>query len=114
MSAPADSKLERISGGAGAAIRHDSAAGHVTGRALYLDDMPVTPDTLEAACVLSPHPHARIKRIDFSRALAAEGVIAAIAANDIPGRNDIAPIKSDEPLLPAEIVEYEGQPVAAI
>jgi xanthine dehydrogenase large subunit len=114
MSAPADIKLERISGGAGAAIRHDSAAGHVTGRALYLDDMPVTPDTLEAACVLSPHPHARIKRIDFSKALAAEGVIAAIAAKDIPGKNDIAPIKTDEPLLPAEIVEYEGQPVAAI
>ena len=34
MSAPADSKLERISGGAGAAIRHDSAAGHVTGTLL--------------------------------------------------------------------------------
>jgi xanthine dehydrogenase large subunit len=109
-----DTKLERISGGAGAAIRHDSASGHVTGRALYLDDMPVTPGTLEAALVLSPHPHARIKRIDFSKALAADGVVDAIAAKDIPGRNDIAPIKTDEPLLPADIVEYEGQPVAAI
>jgi len=114
MSAGADIKLERISGGAGAAIRHDSAAGHVTGRALYLDDMPVTPGTLEAALVLSPHPHARIKRIDFSKALAAEGVVAAICAKDIPGKNDIAPIKTDEPLLPEAIVEYEGQPVAAI
>ena len=33
---------------------------------------------------------------------------------DIPGRNDIAPIRSDEPLLPVDLVEYEGQPVAAI
>ena len=109
-----DTKLERIRGGAGAAIRHDSAAGHVTGRALYLDDMPVTPDTLEAALILSPHPHARIKRIDFSKALAAEGVVAAITAKDIPGKNDIAAIKTDEPLLPESVVEYEGQPFAAI
>ncbi|MBZ0148135.1 MAG: xanthine dehydrogenase molybdopterin binding subunit [Pseudorhodoplanes sp.] len=114
MSAPADLKLERISGGAGAAIRHDSAAGHVTGRALYLDDMPVVPGTLEAALVLSPYPHARITRIDFSKALGSEGVVAAISANDIPGRNDIAPIRTDEPLLPEAIVEYEGQPVAAV
>ncbi len=64
--------------------------------------------------MLAPHAHARIKRIDFTRALAAPGVIAAIAAADIPGKNDIAPIKSDEPLLPAKIVEYEGQPIAAI
>ena len=97
-----------------AAVRHDSAVGHVTGRALYLDDMPNVPGTLEAALVLSPHAHARIRSIDFSRALAAPGVVAAIAAADIPGKNDIAPIRSDEPLLPQALVEYEGQPVAAI
>ncbi len=110
----ADTPLARIRGGAGEAIRHDSAAGHVTGRALYLDDMPVAPGTLEAALVLSPHPHARIKRIDFSKALAAEGVVCAITAKDIPGKNDIAAIRTDEPLLPEAIVEYEGQPFAAI
>jgi xanthine dehydrogenase large subunit len=110
MTAP----LGRIRGGAHAKVAHDSAVGHVTGRALYLDDVPTVPGTLEAALVLSPHAHARISRIDFSRALAASGVVAAVAAADIPGRNDIAPIRSDEPLLPAEIAEYEGQPVAAI
>ena len=110
MSAP----LGRIRGGVHAAVRHDSAAGHVTGRAHYLDDVPNVPGTLEAALVLSPHAHARIHNIDFSRALAAPGVVAAISAKDIPGRNDIAPIRSDEPLLPTDTVEYEGQPVAAI
>ena len=64
--------------------------------------------------MLSPHAHARIHRIDFARALAAPGVIAAITAADIPGKNDIAPIRSDEPALAADLVEYEGQPVAAI
>ena len=101
-------------GGAHASVRHESAIGHVTGRALYIDDMPSVPGTLEAALVLSPHAHARIRRIDFSRALSAPGVVAAITAFDIPGRNDIAPIRSDEPLLAADLVEYEGQPVAAI
>jgi xanthine dehydrogenase large subunit len=110
MNAP----LAGIRGGAHASVRHESAVGHVTGRALYIDDMPATPDMLEAALVLSPHAHARIRNIDFSRALAAPGVVAAISASDIPGRNDIAPIRSDEPLLAADIVECEGQPIAAI
>ena len=42
-------------------------------------------------------------------ALAAPGVIAAITAADIPGKNDIAPIRSDEPALAADVVEYEGR-----
>jgi xanthine dehydrogenase large subunit len=106
--------LGRIHGGVHAAVRHDSAVGHVTGDARYLDDVPNVPGTLEAALVLSPHAHARIRHIDFSRALAAPGVVAAIAAADIPGRNDIAPIRENEPALATDLVEYEGQPVAAI
>jgi xanthine dehydrogenase large subunit len=106
--------LGRIHGGAHAAVRHDSAAGHVTGAARYLDDIANVPGTLEAALVLSPHAHARIRRIDLSRALAAPGVVAAIAAADIPGKNDIAPIRSNEPALAADVAQYEGQPVAAI
>jgi xanthine dehydrogenase large subunit len=106
--------LGRIRGGVHAAVRHDSAVGHVTGTARYLDDIPNVPGTLEAALVLSPHAHARIRQIDLSRALAAPGVCAAITAADIPGKNDIAPIRSNEPALAADVVEYEGQPVAAI
>ncbi len=110
MSAP----LARIRGGVHASIKHDSAVGHVTGRALYLDDVPAVPGTLEAALVLSPHAHARIKNIDISAALKAPGVAAVITAADIPGRNDIAPIKTNEPLLPVDLVEHEGQPIVAV
>ncbi|MCC6777605.1 MAG: xanthine dehydrogenase molybdopterin binding subunit [Hyphomicrobiales bacterium] len=106
--------LARIRGGVHAAVRHDSAVGHVTGAARYLDDVPSTPATLEAALLLSPHPHARIRRIDLARALAAPGVVAAVSAADIPGKNDIGPIRSDEPALAAGLVEYAGQPVAAV
>src|SRR5688572_19557744 len=110
MSAP----LARIRGGIHTSIKHDSAVGHVTGSALYLDDVPAVPGTLEAALVLSPHAHARIKNIDISAALRAPGVAAVITAADIPGLNDIAPIKTNEPLLPVDLVEHEGQPVVAI
>jgi xanthine dehydrogenase large subunit len=106
--------LGRIRGGVHSAVRHDSAVGHVTGAARYLDDIPSASGTLEAALVLSPHAHARIRQIDLTRARAAPGVIAAVTAADIPGKNDIAPIRSDEPVLAADVVEYEGQPVMAI
>jgi xanthine dehydrogenase large subunit len=106
--------LGRIRGAVHTAVRHDSAVGHVTGAARYLDDVPTVLGTLEAALVLSPHAHARIRGIDLTRARAAEGVIAVITAADIPGKNDIAPIRSDEPALAAGLVEYEGQPVAAV
>jgi xanthine dehydrogenase large subunit len=106
--------LARIRGGIHSAVRHDSAAGHVTGAARYLDDMPNVPGTLKAALVLSPHAHARVLNIDASAARAASGVVAVITASDIPGKNDIAPILANEPALAGDVVEYVGQPVAAI
>ncbi len=106
--------IERIRGGAHQPVKHDSAQGHVAGTALYIDDVPLPPNALEAALVLSAHAHTNIRSIDFTNALAVPGVIAAIKASDIPGRNDIGPIRPNEPLLPEAIAEYEGQPIAAI
>jgi xanthine dehydrogenase large subunit len=106
--------VTRIRGAVHTSVRHDSAVAHVTGAARYLDDVPTVPGTLEAALVLSQHAHARIRCIDLSAALDAPGVVTAITAADIPGKNDIAPIRSDEPALAAGVVEYEGQPLAAI
>ena len=103
-----------IKGGVHAAFRHDSAGKHVTGAAVYIDDMPALPGTLETVLVTSPHAHARIISIDFSRAIAVPGVGAVLRASDIPGVNDIAPIFADEPILADEFVTCHGQPVAAI
>src|SRR5262245_45396582 len=104
----------RIRGAVHAAVSHDSAVAHVTGAARYLDDVSTVPGTLEAALVLSPHAHACIRHVDISAALADPGVLDAITSADIPGKNDIAPIRGDEPALAANVVEYDGQPVAAI
>ncbi|HVV91995.1 MAG TPA: molybdopterin cofactor-binding domain-containing protein, partial [Hyphomicrobiales bacterium] len=106
--------IARIRGGIHSRVSHDSATGHVTGRASYLDDLPSVPGTLETALVLSPHAHARIVAIDTAAARAMPGVAAVLAAADIPGKNDIAPIATAEPLLAAGEVLYAGQPIAVV
>ena len=103
-----------LRGGVHRAWRHDSAEKHVTGRAVYIDDMPPVPGTQEIWLATSPHPHARILSIDCAAARAVPGVSAVVTAADIPGVNDIAPIFSGEPILADGVAEYAGHPVAAI
>ncbi|HEY8579943.1 MAG TPA: molybdopterin cofactor-binding domain-containing protein, partial [Beijerinckiaceae bacterium] len=98
----------------GKPLPHDSARQHVTGAAVYLDDMPESAGCLHAAVVKSPHAHARIRAIDATRARAAPGVVAVVTAADIPGVNDVGPILHGEPALAEEIADYAGCPVAAV
>ena len=103
-----------LKGGVHRAWRHDSAEKHVTGRAVYIDDMPPVPGTQEIWLATSPHPHARIVSIDCEAARAVPGVSAVVTAADIPGVNDVAPIFSGEPILADGVAEYVGHPVAAV
>ena len=63
-------------------IRHDGV-DKVTGRAIYGADIQLT-GLLHGAVKRSPHPHARIKNIDTSRAEAHPGVRAVVTAHDLP------------------------------
>ena len=98
----------------GKGYAHDSALKHLTGKAVYIDDMPDLPRTMHAALVLSPIAHGTLNGIDASKALALPGVIKVITASDIPGHNDVAPILSGEPLFADGVVEHVGQIVAAV
>ncbi len=100
---------------AGASIVHDSASKHVSGEAVYIDDMP-EPDSLAHAYFgLSGRAHARIVSLDLSGVRAAPGVLDVLTAADIPGANDISPVgRHDEPLLAAGAVHFAGQPVFAV
>jgi len=100
-----------VKGGVNTAQRHDSALKHVTGQALYIDDMPEPAGTLHAALVLSPIAHGRLKKVEVPPS---PGVVAVLAARDIPGRNDVAPVGSDEPLFAADHVFYAGMPLAMV
>lgn len=95
-------------------IKHDSATRHVAGTARYIDDLPEPEGQLHAALVLSDRAHAKILNIDLSAALALPGVTAAITVQDVPGEPDIAPVFPGEPVLAKDVVEFHGQPVAAI
>ena len=57
-----------MKGGVHTAQRHDSALKHVTGQALYIDDMPEPAGTLHAALVLSPVAHGRLKKVEVPSA----------------------------------------------
>lgn len=92
--------------------RHESADGHVTGTALYTDDLSQRlSGVLHAYPVQSTLAHAKILGIETSAALAVPGVIKVITAQDIPGVNDQG-AKHDEPMLPVDEVMFYGQPVA--
>lgn len=91
---------------------HESAVGHVTGRAVYTDDQRPPAGLLSLYPVLAPHAHARILALETAEALAVPGVVRVLTAADVPGKNDTGTIRPDEPLLPADTVLYWGQPVA--
>ncbi|MEU4392208.1 xanthine dehydrogenase molybdopterin binding subunit [Kribbella sp. NPDC023855] len=86
----------------GLPLPHESAALHVTGEALYTDDLVVrTRDVLHAWPVQSPHAHARIVDLRVKPAYDVPGVVRVLTADDVPGVND-AGVKHDEPLFPSE------------
>ncbi|WP_270887177.1 xanthine dehydrogenase molybdopterin binding subunit [Pedococcus sp. 5OH_020] len=87
-------------------VPHESAALHVTGAALYTDDLVVrTHGCLHAYPVQAPHAHARVTTLRTSPALEVPGVVRVLTADDVPGVND-AGVKHDEPLFPSEVMFY--------
>ncbi|QIG43575.1 molybdopterin-dependent oxidoreductase [Nocardioides anomalus] len=95
----------------GEALPHEAAALHVTGHALYTDDLVGrTSRVLHAHPVQAPHTHARVTRLDPAPAYDVPGVVRVLTAADVPGIND-AGIKHDEPLFPSEVM-YHGHAVA--
>lgn len=88
-------------------------AAKVTGRALYADDMKM-PGMLYGKLLRSPHPHARILRIDTSRALALPGVKAIITGRDAPVKYGVLPLGQDETAMATDKVLYVGHEVAAV
>lgn len=90
----------------------------VTGRAVYTFDVKL-PGMLYGKILRSPHPHAKIVKIDASKALALPGVMAVVN-----GKDDTLGVKQgiwrrykdlcDEQVLPVDKVRYIGEPVVAV
>ncbi len=91
--------------------RHDARA-KVTGAAEYPADL-VRPDMLRCKAVFAHRAHARIVRLDPTRALAAPGVVAVLTAADVPF-NRYGLIDADQEVLCSERVRYAGDRVALV
>ena len=90
-----------------------NAFSAVTGAALFADDI-ILPRMLFGKMLRSNHPHAWLRRVDCSRALAMPGVVAAAVGADLPVRYGILPSSPDETVFAVEKVRYVGDPIAAI
>ncbi|HMR29364.1 MAG TPA: xanthine dehydrogenase molybdopterin binding subunit [Geminicoccaceae bacterium] len=106
---------ERIKGGVAEALAHDSAAKHVSGEAVYIDDIPEPARTLQIHIGQSARAHARLVKVDVSKVRTAPGVAVVLTAEDIPGINDISAVHAhDEPVLAVDKVMFVGQAIFAV
>ncbi|HTS34061.1 MAG TPA: molybdopterin cofactor-binding domain-containing protein [Candidatus Solibacter sp.] len=89
------------------------AAEKTTGAGKYTDDLHI-PGMLIGKILHSPYPHARIKRIDVSRAEKLDGVVAVAVGKDAPNPFGILPVGHDEHALALDTVRYVGDNVACV
>src|SRR4030088_1505957 len=89
------------------------AAAKTTGAGKYPNDLRL-PGMLVGKILHSPYPHARIKRIDTSRAEELEGVVAVVVGKDAPNPYGILPVGHDEHALALDKVRYVGDNVACV
>ncbi|MBV9278721.1 MAG: molybdopterin-dependent oxidoreductase, partial [Chloroflexi bacterium] len=85
----------------------------VTGSARYTDDLKL-PRMIYGRLLRSHYPHARILRIDTSRAERLPGVFAVVTGEELPIRYGILPSSQDETALAIDKVRYVGEAVAAV
>ena len=99
---------------AGSPVTHDSATKHVSGEALYIDDLPEPPGLLHAYIAQSAHAHARVTRLDVTPCRMMPGVVAVMTVADVPGVNDVGPAFRGDPIFADGLVEYHGQSLFAV
>src|SRR5437899_13052594 len=97
----------------GKSIAMVDAADKTTGAGKYTDDL-FLPGMLVGKILHSPYPHARIKRIDTSRAEKLDGVVAVVIGKDAPTPYGILPVGHDEHALAVDKVRYMGDNVACV
>ncbi len=97
----------------GRALRKVDAVDKVTGQTQFADDLYL-PRMLLCKILRSPHPHARVLRVDTSRAEARDGVHAVLVGTDLPIPFGILPVSQDEHALTLDTARFIGDPVAAV
>lgn len=101
----------------GRSLRRKDAPDKVTGRAAYTEDVKL-PGMLTGRILRSPHPHARIVRLDTSKARAHPGVKAVITVDDTKGIKhgfvETPRYPADQEVLARGRVLHVGEEIAAV
>ncbi len=100
-------------GGVGESVQRPDGTLKVKGEFAYSSDLWMD-GMLWGATLRSPHPHARITRLETARALALPGVFAVLTHEDVPGPNAFGLERADQPVLAADLVRYQGEAVALV
>ncbi len=95
-------------------MKNIDSKGHVTGKSIYLDDIPVRQNTLYAAVLDATVAHGKIRSLKVTEAEKHPGVVRVFTFKDIPGENQIGGIIPDETLLAEDEVTFQGEPVAIV
>lgn len=107
--------ISEIKGGVRQDMVHESAIKHVSGKAIYVDDIREPEGMLHFCPGISRHAHARVKSIDLDLIRAQPGVVDVITYRDIPAENDFGHARrGDDKVFSDEIVDFEGQAVFGV
>lgn len=97
----------------GQSIPLDTSPGHVSGKSLFVDDLPRVHGELLVGFFGSPVAHGRIKSIDLTEAKTIPGVVF-FTHKDVPGHNKFGPVIHDEYLLAEDEVQFIGHPIVLV
>ena len=97
----------------GTPVRKVDGLSKCAGLVKFADDIAL-PRMLFCKIHRAPLPHARIIKVDTSRAAAMPGVVAVLTGSDLPIPFGILPISEDEHALSLDKVRFVGDPVAAV
>jgi len=109
-----DKDIKNRDHGPEATSAHNSAVQHVSGEAIFINDMDAGKNILYGHIVYSPFAAADILSIDTKEALTIQGVHAILSAADIPGENQMGPVVKDEACLAMDECSFIGQAVLLI
>lgn len=94
-------------------IKRNDAFLKATGQARYANDLNID-GQLYLKVLRSTVPHAKVKKIDISKASKVPGIVKIFRAEDIPGLNAVGRIKKDQPVLVKDKIRMVGDPLALV
>jgi len=112
-SLPATFTRRRRAPGLGESVLRPDAPPKVRGEFAFSSDLYVD-GMVWGKTLRSPHPHARILRIDITGALAMPGVHAVVTQDDVWGSRTYGLERHDQPVFADGVVRFHGEPIAAV